>query len=814
MIISVGKSRKATEWRTEQVEWPALVQRLSTPLKCKDSVAEYHAMDREQQANAKDVGGFVGGLITGGSRKLANVSSRQLLCLDADYAEPTFWEDLEMIFPQACCLYSTHSHVPEAPRLRLIIPLSRAVSNTEYEAIGRKIAGTLGIEQFDDTTYQPNRLMFWPSVCKDGEFIFREQDGPWVDPDDVLSSYDNWRDASQWPVSKRVAGEMRSKARACGKPQEKPGLVGAFCRTYDVRGAIQQYLSDVFLPVTEDRYTYAGGTTIGGAVVFDDGDFLFSYHDHDPYHGRMLNAYDLVRLHLYGLQDADVLPDTPVQGLPSTSAMTELCASDAAVMSEYRLRNEEDFGHANHRYANELQDADVAQRIADHYTGKLMYNRSLEWLYWTGTHWKVDAKAACMAAIFEDLNVLLINAHEKLDTAMDKADKTEAAAYLKKVRSLRSSTKIFGIERLLREKLPLDNPDALDPDPWILNTPGGAVDLRTGEVQVSTPEMLCSHITRCTPEGGPAPRWQSFLEYATQGDAGLERYLQLVCGMAAVGKVYEEGLFIVYGPCGNGKSTMFGTIMSVLGDYATTIRSSVLIDKGFGEPYGLDAARGRRLVLMSELDEGAKMSVSTMKTLTSRDEIQVNPKYARTFSFRPTHKLILHTNHLPKLGQFDFGTQRRIAVVPFTAPAKQGKDRVPDLADELVRLEGPQILQWICEGARRFWEQGCRMGDRPDAVTAATDEYLTSEDKVAQFLADCCRADVNRDTPSNKLYEVYTRWCETAGVRTMSNRDLKKALESRGHVSRRKKNGVVWEGMRVVEDESQWSGLADGDEDI
>ena len=158
-------------------------------------------LPKGQQVEIKDVGGFVGGALKGGRRTKGNVYSRQLITLDADYVEGDLWSIVENIYDFTCAMYSTHSHSAEQPRLRLIIPLSRSVSPDEYQAISRKIAADIGIDLFDDSTYEHERLMFWPSTSSDGEFLFKYQDKSWLDPDVVLERYEDWKDSSLWPTS-------------------------------------------------------------------------------------------------------------------------------------------------------------------------------------------------------------------------------------------------------------------------------------------------------------------------------------------------------------------------------------------------------------------------------------------------------------------------------------------------------------------------------------------------------------------------------------------------------------------------------------
>ncbi len=331
ITIATGRSRKDTTWKNREMLWSELLQKLSQTTRTRETLAEYKKMPKSQQDNIKDVGGFVGGTLKGGRRKADAVVWRQVLTLDADYVQGDLWASIELFFDFACAVYSTHKHSPEKPRLRLVIPLARPVTPDEYPAIGRRLAADLGIDMFDDTTYEPHRLMYWPSTSADGEFVFHYQDEPWLDPDTVLARYPDWRDPSFWPESSRIQQERKKLADKQGDPHEKPGPVGAFCRTYSIEEAIETFLSDIYEPCGEGRYTYIPGSTAGGLVVYDDGKFVYSHHGTDPISGKLVNAFDLVRLHKFGELDEDAEPGTPTVKLPSYLAMQEFCLADERV---------------------------------------------------------------------------------------------------------------------------------------------------------------------------------------------------------------------------------------------------------------------------------------------------------------------------------------------------------------------------------------------------------------------------------------------------------------------------------------------------
>ena len=330
--VALGNSRKTKTWKNRPLKWSDLLERLKTTTRTPETMAEYKAMGKDQQSDVKDVGGFVGGYCNNGSR--SDIRFRSVLCLDADFADDELWPDWKFLYGNAAAVYSTHKHTPKKPRLRLVIPLARDVDPDEYQAIGHRIADSLGIDKFDDTSYQPQRVMYWPSTSQDGEFIFDYVDAPLLDPDTVLATYHNWRDVSSWPMSSRVADVVRKTASKQKDPLEKGGIVGAFCRAYyPIQEAIAAFVP-TYVPCDDPgRYTYTEGSTAAGIVLYDD-KFTFSHHATDPASGQLCNAWDLVRLHKFRDLDADCAPDTAVNSRPSYKAMAQFATEDKKVRAQ------------------------------------------------------------------------------------------------------------------------------------------------------------------------------------------------------------------------------------------------------------------------------------------------------------------------------------------------------------------------------------------------------------------------------------------------------------------------------------------------
>ena len=806
LTISTGLSRKESNWKPVQMTWGELVKRLSLTKRTPETEAEYATMEKSDKAELKDVGGFVGGEVLNGIRKNSNVRYRQILALDADYGTSDMWADYQMMFDWACCMHTTHSHTKDKPRYRMFFPLKRPVDVVEYQAIGRRVAAEIGIELFDDTTYQPARLMYWPSTPMDGEFKVWTMDGPWLDPDEVLRTYHDYRDVSEWPVSSRRTRELHQYAEKQENPLRKSGVVGAFCQTYTVTQAIQRYLPGVYAETADPtRWTYTGGSTVGGLVIYDDDLFAYSHHDSDPCSEQLVNAFDLVRIHLYGEMGKE----------QSFEAMKRLLNDDADVRHKLEelirgTASEVDFGEGNKKPLDMFEDDYTEQGNAVRLKrdrGDLMrYQPGLGWCVWDGSVWVKDDAQAAGYLIMNQADEMLNEAKRMMQLAPKgegkekppeqlKAEK--AFAWAQRCRSYANQRNTLDAAKKLMNVYDVD---AFDPDPWLLNTPEGVIDLRTGDLKPHESKYLCTMMTAVPAyQGGQCPKWKTFLHQVTGGDEAFESYLQMVAGMACVGKVYEEGLVISYGPGSNGKSTLFAVWQELLGTYAGTIRNEVLMgSKNGSEVQGQAQLRGMRLTITSELEEAQRMSASLLKRLTSRDKISARPLYHEPITFTPSHTLILHTNHLPRIGTSDDGTKRRITIAPFTHVIPPEK-KIMDFASVLIREEGPAILGWMIEGAVRFYKADMKL-EKPECVRAATEAYLASEDKIGRFIEECCVVNEKAHQPSGAVFRAYKQWCEEQNIWAGSAPSFSMEMEKRGHAVRKESKGRFFTTVELLDD--------------
>lgn len=337
LIISTGQSCKSTNWTKVGITWDDLLKRLSVPIRTAETREAYLRMKKPEQDKLKDVGGFVGGELNGKRRQARAVVNRCLVTLDLDNIPPGKTEEVaEKVADLGCraAIYSTRKHCPEAPRLRVLIPLAAPVKPDEYAPISRKIAELIDISMCDPTTFEPERLMYWPSCCSDSEYVFKKYDGECADGSGILKLYgegDAWKDATKWPKVPGADKQLRAKVDKAPDPRTKDGIVGAFCNEYSIREAMDTFLPGVYEPTDDDnRFTYTGGSTAGGALIYDD-IFMYSHHASDPCCNTLVNAFDLVRLHKFSEEDADAKDDTPVNRMPSYTKMVELAKNDERV---------------------------------------------------------------------------------------------------------------------------------------------------------------------------------------------------------------------------------------------------------------------------------------------------------------------------------------------------------------------------------------------------------------------------------------------------------------------------------------------------
>jgi putative DNA primase/helicase len=403
------------------------------------------------------------------------------------------------------------------------------------------------------------------------------------------------------------------------------------------------------------------------------------------------------------------------------------------------------------------------------------------WLKWTGVLWRHE------------------NTLEVFDSA--RAIAREAAALVHENKPalaarIGSAATVAAIERLARsDRRHAATTNQWDADPWLLNTPGGIIDLRTSETLPPRREAYCTKSTAVTP-GGDCPRWREFLKRVTEGDDELAGFLQRTAGYAVTGSTQEQCLFFLYGTGANGKSVFISTLAGIAGDYATTAPiETFTLTGGERHPTELAGLMGARLVTAVETEEGRRWNETRIKTLTGGDRIAARFMRGDFFEYVPQFKLVLAGNHRPSLRTVDEAIRRRMHLIPFGAFIPP-EDRDPALLEKL-KFEWPGILSWIIEGCLDWQRGGLRP---PQRVLSATDEYLQSEDSLYQWLEERTVPDSQARTPVKDLYADWKSWTEARDEHPGMAKRFSQYLEARGFKRARGSNGTrVFEGLRLLE---------------
>lgn len=643
IIIAVGKSRLDTEWVNRPLTWETIVKRCEAVVRTKETYADFKAMSKTQRGKVKDKGGFVGGeLIANGQRKSNTIKNRTLLTLDIDYGrEDTIKVISDAEYGYAWFLYSTHSHSSRTPRYRLVMPLSRPVTPDEYIPIARHIASVIGIDLFDDSTYEPSRLMYWPTCSVDADFVFEQRIGKPVDADMVLSQYADWRNALEWPVSSRIqklSNNDRSKKQE--DPTEKGGVVGAFCKMYSISEAIAAFLSDKYTEAGPSRYTYTEGSTEAGLVVYDD-KFAYSHHGTDPVCGKEVNAFDLVRLHKFADLDEDTDPDTPINRKPSFAAMSDFAANVPEVA---QLLTAERLKAASNDF-DALLDA-VGQEDSE---GKKVMPDWMKLIRWDNPDPKKRMFWQCCPY---NLELIMRNDPRIKDlTVYD----------------------VFEDKHILLRDLPWakitpEHRHWVDSDDLgllsFISTNYDMIRSLAKQTVLDTHDLLMSQNT-CHPvrdylsglEWDGIPRLDTMLvDYLGAEDNKLTRAMTRKHFTAAVARIFQPGIKYDYvltlqGPEGMGKSTI---IKAMGGKWFNDSFSSGDV----GSKDAMEQLRGSFLIELGELKDYKKNTVEAFKAFISKQEDTYRPAYGRKTVTVPRQCVFFATTNEKNFLKGDTGNRR------------------------------------------------------------------------------------------------------------------------------------------------------------
>ena len=689
--ISVGKHCFATDWKNQQIMWSRLIKKISVPRRTPETYDEYVNMTRDEQNRIKDVGGFVGGTLKNGHRSGKTVTGRTILSYDIDFAAGTFYEDLKLTADYASACYSTHKHSPSTPRYRLLIPLARQVTAEEYEAVARMVAKDIGMDCFDPTTFQPSRLMYWPSVAEDGEFFFDYMDAPFMDPDAVLAQYPDWKDVSLWPTHPKEKTARRRQAEKQADPTAKKGIVGAFCKAYDVPAVINKFLPDIYTPTAKsDRYTYAEGSTAAGLVIYEDGKFAFSNHSTDPAGGQLCNAFDLVRIHKFGAEDENVGPNTSVNKLPSYKSMLEFARGDKEVIRVYDTERRE-------KLRREFDTADEDGGEKRDWEQELTRDRNLNPHKTVTNCEKIFMHDPKLQGIALNLMACLVNVLPGKPVPWKRRDG-----------AWRESDDSFLYTYIARDYAEFSRKCVDD------------------QFKIAA-ERHAFHPIKDYLEGLPlwdgTPRIDSlFIDYLGAEDTIYTREVTAKMLTAAVMRIYEPGckfdpMLVLAGPPGIGKSTIISWLAGEW--FSDNLTFNDMSDK----KTGAESVQGYWIIEISEMKGMKKVDVESVKAFVSRQKDIYRAAYGKHTEEHPRQCVIFGTVNDISGYLKDITGNRRFWPVDVTG---HGKSSVWDLTNE----DRDQIWSEVMFRYRELGERTLTLSSEAEQIAARKQtSALESDDR-------------------------------------------------------------------------------------
>lgn len=431
----------------------------------------------------------------------------------------------------------------------------------------------------------------------------------------------------------------------------------------------------------------------------------------------------------------------------------------------------------------------MAERFARQHAGHLVHAHGIGWHVWDGARWSRDRDGAATRAAVATIKAALrelaqLTGHQREELYAD-------------VKRVESAAGIDGILRITAALRPLAvAADHLDADPFLFNTAGGTLDLRTGEVRPHDPADLITKVAGCgLDSAADGPHFGKFLAEILPDDE-VRGFVQRLAGYAMLGAVREHVLPIMIGTGQNGKSTLLDVLSDAFGDYAIAAEPELLVDRGNAHPTGQADLLGARLAVCAETDEGRRLAAATVKRLTGGDKVRARRMRQDFFEFEPSHTVVLVTNHKPKVAGDDPALWRRIRVVPFDVVVSEPDPRLP----ERLALELPAVLAWAYGGYTAYAERGL---DAPAAVTKRTDDYRAESDALGRFLDEHTIASPHAYARARQLFTAWSEWCHGAGETPGTEVEFAAAMARHGFEKKRSAGGQIYRGIGLTEQDGE-----------
>lgn len=763
ITLSIVKSRFDEKCTVSSMMLSELYSRLATPVRSTETLAQYLAAPKSKRDNLKDVGGFIGGKMFNGIRKAGYVEHRDLITLDMD-SIPAGQTDAVtnrlLSLGVSVCVYSTRKHSPDAPRLRAILPLSRSVTADEYEPVARKVAQIISPEMlwYDRTTFDVSRIMYWPSVSSDSQYVYKWADGPFIDVDSILKMYCDWRNFSEWPKcpTEDITHAPASKQE---DPLEKKGIVGAFCRVYSLKEAMDKFIPDTYIPAGENRYTYSKGSTTGGAIVYDN-KYLYSHHATDPACDTLCNAFDLIRIHLFGKLDESAKEGTPTHKLPSFAKMKEFAIADATVNMQMRTEK------AAEVYEDFAEVGAVAQDPNSSVTPTTAADN-------------IKAVTAWMAMLKVDGNNTYVKSYENVLIALENDPQLKGRFYMNTFtkRPMAIAPLPWGSRKT--ETIPFEWTDA--DDDGLLIYIEKLIGIRTKALVTSAlNECWAQHpfhpvkdyLSRLTWDGTPRLEFV-FQTYLGAEDNAYVRAVSKMIFVAAITRIYSPGTkfdtaVVFVGPQGLGKTAFIATMAKCPEWYTDNIQT---LDRS-----AIENIQGTWLVELGELAALKKNEVEEIKSFMSRQIDRARLSYGKYAVSLPRTCVFFGTTNTYSFLKDSTGDRRfypvDVGVVP---PQKSVMYALPNDVDQIwaealhyYKLKtpiilSPEILAFAKNIQEDHYERSEKQGLIEDflnkSVPVDWDDY--SLDQRMLFYADT--ATKRNDLIPRTRVCAMEIWCECLG---------------------------------------------------
>lgn len=782
-------------WNRETIFWRDFIKKLQEPRRTPETVTEYKAMSQSERATRKDVGGFVGGSLAGPRRIKKDITARSLITLDLDHLDigaDAVHVDYLMAIGSEAVFYSTHSHTPEAPRLRIVIPLDREVSADEWMAISRKVAETLGLEKVDPASFEPHQVMFWPSTSSDGEYVFRHVEGDALKADEWLAKYNDWKNINEWPRHQKEE-TVHAASITQADPLEKEGDIGLFNRAYGIQEAIETFLSGVYLATDNPNiYTYSKGTTANGGKVYDN-KFFFSHHSTDPASRMTCSAFDLVRIHLFGDLDAGILKDTPPEKLPSFKRMLEHARSDSKVLA---IQLQEEFGidtpGEEVTPLIDLSGAPVKYLEKNKRSGQISVNTAL-----LAEHFKENEHYMIVRKQGSDADILYL--YE--EGYYRNISANEMKGKLKKYIPLPIRKPVMweeAFKNLLTETCTTSFDD-LNADERYINFKNGLLNLETMELEDHRPEVLSTiQIKHAYSPGAPEPvKWLENLDRLTSGDQSLIDIIQEWMGLSIsnVPGWYTKKTLALYSATGDtGKTQIISMIGYLLGeDFIATTPIQDL-----SKTFGGSTLYGKRALLVDDQKSSNFEDSSVWKSITGGGKVVCEFKGKPAFSFQFNGTITFATNDMPYIkddkGGHTFG---RMAIIPCNNVIPVHKRR-GDIFNAF-KLEAEGVIRWSLEGLQRLKRNSWNL-TYSKASADALREYRENNDTLYRWLNNF--VDITGD-PKDRINKAdfegkYTQWCARESLSYLEQRNIKGRAEKHG-IRMKKSSNNFYVGVKFKE---------------